>query len=160
MKRRDFIYLSGLFLTSSLLAKNNSKTNAWEIIQSTLEHLFPKKYFSYNGNTLDFKTFTTLGENLKYLSKEDYDFLFQGAKELYSIEKNFTSLAPNKKEKTLRNFEKTTMGYNWLNTLHSMSIEAMFSDPIYLGNTQGFAYKKFSHNPGFPQPTKRYVYGL
>lgn len=158
MKRRDFLYLSTLFLSSKLLGE--TKTTPWEIILATLEHMFPKQYFSYHKSFLDFKSFLTLPINQKYLEKGDYELLLEGAKKIYSIAPNFTKLPPYKKEKILRKLENTNKGYQWLNTLQTNALEAMFSDPIYLGNKNQFAFKVFSHNPGIPRPTKRYVYGI
>jgi hypothetical protein len=159
MKRRDFLYLCSLFLSTKLLA-NDANTNGWEIIKATLEHMFPKNYFSHNNFSLNFKEFLSTNANLRYISTEDYNFLFKGAKELYQQQKNFIHLPQYKKEKVLRKFETTNFGYNWLNSLQFLVLEAMFSDPIYMGNKNGFAFKIFNHNPGIPQPTKRYVYGI
>ena len=35
-------------------------------------------------------------------------------------------------------------------------IEAMFSDPIYKGNTNQIAWNSINHKIGYPRPKKRY----
>jgi hypothetical protein len=56
--------------------------------------------------------------------------------------------------------EKDYIGKRWLNKLHLLAIEAIFSDPIYGGNTHQIMWKRVNHNPGIPRPTKRYIYGV
>lgn len=155
MKRREFITLGLLLLTTPIFAK--SSISSWEIIKSTLEHLFPKYKQHYGAKELDIYNFLDLTVNSKYFSKDDFDFLISGTKELHRLDNNFLNLSIQNKEKILRNFENTKLGKNWLKVVMNYAIEGMLSDPIYGGNKNQLGWSALKHTAGFPRPRTKYA---
>ncbi len=155
MTRRLFIILSFYLLTKSLGAKKLSPTY-WQMIDSTLNHLFPKSKKFEGASKLNFLSFLKLTTQNKYFNKDDLKFLIKGTKILYKMDKNYLNLSILKKERLLRKFEKSSIGQRWLATLLYYGFEAMMSDPVYGGNYEQKGWKALSHNAGIPRPKNRY----
>ena len=47
----------------------------------------------------------------------------------------------------------------WLSTLITYTLEALLSDPLYGGNTNGIGWKWLGHDPGNPRPSADKIYG-
>jgi hypothetical protein len=154
MKRREFIKLTTLLLSTPLLA--TSKITPWEIIESTLQHLFPEHKNFVGANNLNLATFLQLISKDEYFDKSDLEFLINGAKRIYKIEPEYLELSSRKKEIFLRKFEQRRFGQNWLSTLMTYGLEGMLGDPIYGGNKNGKGWSAIKHNTGLPQPKEKY----
>lgn len=154
MKRRDFIIFGLLLLTTPIHINSPS---SWEIIKSTIEHLFPKSSKFSGANELEVVNFLKIITNDKYFEKEDLDFLLTGAKEIYQKSNNFLTLLPNQKESILRDFENAEIGKKWLSMVMNYSIEGMLSDPIYGGNKNELGWIALNHKAGLPRPKSKYA---
>ena len=100
---------------------------------------------------------------LETISHPTYDkdirvFVIEGAQELESREKGkFTTLSEKEKERALRDYEKTHYGSTWLSRLMILTMEGMFSDPIYGSNVKEAGWKALGAYGGVPRPTMRYI---
>lgn len=137
---------------------NNTSTTYWDIIKSTLDHLFPKSTQFYGAAELDAISFLQFASrNKKYFKKSDLDLLISGAFEIFNIEHAFVTKSIDIKEKILRDFEAKQSGKDWLSTLMNYGIEGMLSDPIYGGNKNQKGWITLNHKPGLPRPKKLYA---
>lgn len=153
MKRRTFILFTILVSLTKSVA-NSKNQNELLLIKDVLKHLFPTTS-KYNGadrfGAFEFLIFVSKHPSF---DKNDFEFLLRGARKLYSFEKDFLSLNSKEKEKVLREFEKLTIGQNWLSTLLNYGLEAMLADPIYKGNKNMLGWKNIAHTPPIPTATK------
>jgi len=165
MKRRKFLILgSVLGLSSSLMGKNNSIVfskslkNVEKTIQSVQQHLFPEGSKVPSARSMNATQF--LLETITHLSydKDIRVFVIEGAEELESREKGkFTSLSEKEKEHALRAYEETHYGSNWLSRIMTLTMEGMFSDPIYGSNVKEAGWKALGSYGGLPRPKTRYI---
>ncbi len=148
MNRRNFIKLTSLTLTSLAFSKENQ--NEWNTIKSVSSHLLP---ISKEINFTRYLEFVSRDESF---DEGDLDFLLRGAREV--VKRGYRdSLEDEKKEKILREFEKSNFGESWLSLLLNYTLEAVFCDPIYGGNENQKGWKKFNHKAGYPRPTKPFA---
>ena len=166
MKRRKFLILgSVLGLSSSLVGKNNNNVvfseslkNVEKIIQSVQQHLFPEGSEIPSAQSMNVTQFL-----LETITHPTYDkdirvFVIEGAQELENREKGkFTSLSDEEKERALRAYEETHYGSNWLSRIMTLTMEGMFSDPIYGSNVKEAGWKALGSYGGLPRPTTRYI---
>lgn len=153
MKRRTFLLFALFMVVTRSIASPKSK-NELLLIKDVLNHLFPSTS-KYNG-AKKFGAYSFLLYVSKHptFNKDDLEFLLRGAKKLFEQEKNFLSLNSKQKENTLREFEKLTLGQNWLSTLLNYGLESMLGDPIYRGNKKNIGWKNIAHTPPIPTATK------
>jgi len=92
-----------------------------------------------------------------YIDPEEKQYFFNGltwveesAKENYG--KKFEKLKKNQRFELLETVKNTEWGKNWLSSVMSLIIEAMFADPIYHSNPRGIVWKWLNHEPGQPRP--------
>ncbi len=166
MKRRNFLILgSVLGLSSSLMGKNNNNVvfskslrSVEKTIQSVQQHLFPEGSKIPSAQSMNVTQFL-----LETITHPTYDkdirvFVIEGAEELESREKGkFTSLSNEEKERALRAYEKTHYGSNWLSRIMTLTMEGMFSDPIYGSNVKEAGWQALGSYGGVPRPTTRYI---
>ena len=155
MNRRSFILLSTALLTQNLCANTKEQITPWQIIDTTLQHIFPQIDNFKGASILKLKHFIQIITQEKSFDEKELEFLIFGAKKLYQREKEFLNLNKQQREITLRNFELEYQ--NWLSLLLYYGLEGMLGDPIYGGNFQKEGWKALSHNTGLPQP--KYKYG-
>lgn len=154
VRRRTFLLLTLLTIATRNFTK--AKENN-EILKDVLNHLFPttKNFKGANKiGTLSFFIYVTKDPSF---DKEDLDFLIKGTVKLHNLYPNFSSLDFKHKEKALREFEKTTFGYNWLSSLLNYGLESMLGDPIYKGNKNMQGWKNIAHT--IPIPTAKKPFG-
>ncbi len=165
MKRRHFLILGSIFgLSSTLMGKKNSVVfsqslkSAEKTIQSVQDHLFPEDSKIPSARSMNVTQFL-----LETIIQPSYDkdirvFVIEGAEELESREEGkFTSLSEKEKESALRAYEETHYGSNWLSRIMTLTMEAMFSDPIYGSNIKEGGWKALGSYGGQPRPTTRYI---
>ncbi len=164
MKRRKFLILgSVLGLSSYMQAKGVSDfEKAFKRIAPTLsavqEHLFPEGGKLPSARSMKVTQF--LFETMMHQSfdKDIKAFVIEGAKELEKREKGrFTAMAEAEKEKALRAYEETHYGRNWLSHIMTLTMEGLFSDPIYGSNIDEAGWKAISSYGALPRPTTRYI---
>jgi len=61
------------------------------------------------------------------------------------------------KEKALRAYEKTNYGSSWLSRIMTLTMEGMFSDPIYGSNTKEAGWKSVGAYGGYPRAKIKYM---
>jgi hypothetical protein len=164
MKRRNFLILgSVLGLSPYIQAKElNTFDRSFKKVESTIsavqEHMFPKgskipSAASMNVTQFLFETITH-----KSYDKDIRAFVFEGAEELIKRENGqFTSMNTKDKEQALRAYEETNYGSNWLSRIMTITMEGMFSDPIYGSNIKESGWKALGSYGGMPRPVSRYI---
>ncbi len=164
MPRRKFLILSSfLSLSPYLEAKKFSgfKKDFREIkstIVAVQVHMFPegsKIPSAMSMNVIEF-LFETITH--KSYDKDIRAFVLEGAQELKGREKGrFNTMTYTDKEKALRAYEETSYGRNWLARIMTITMEGMFSDPIYGPNIKEAGWKALSAYGGYPRPKTRYI---
>jgi hypothetical protein len=164
MKRRKFLIIgSALGLSPYISAKEISdfeKTfkKVELIISAVQEHLFPEESKLPSAKSMNATQFLFETMIHKSFDKDIKAFVIEGAKELEIREKGrFISMTEEEKEKALRAYEKTNYGRNWLSRIMTMTMEGLFSDPIYGSNIQEVGWQAISSYGGLPRPTTRYI---
>ncbi len=165
MKRRKFLILSSVLgLSSSLIGEDKSIVldkslkGIEKTIQSVQQHLFPEASKIPSAQSMNATQFL-----LETITHPCYDkdirlFVIEGAEELESREEGkFTVLSEKEKERALRAYEKTHYGSNWLSRIMTLTMEGIFSDPIYGSNVKEAGWKVLNSYGGLPRPTTRYI---
>jgi len=165
MKRRKFLIFSSVFsLSIPSFAKKNateldkSLRNVEKTIQSVQEHLFPEG--SKIPSAKEMNAIEFLKKTIMHVSydKDIRLFVIEGAKRLEEREKGkFTSYLDDKKEEALRDYEETNYGSYWLSRIMIITMEGIFSDPIYGSNIKEDGWKALGAYGGVPRPTTRYI---
>jgi hypothetical protein len=169
MKRRNFLLFSSIltlppYLKSKELTNNKlddfkkSFKEVRPLILAIQEHMFPKESKIPSASTMN--TITFLFETITHKSydKDIRAFVFDGAKKFQDeYTKEFISMSSKEKENILREYEKTTYGKNWLSQIMIITMEGLFSDPIYGSNTNEASWKALNSYGGLPRPKSRYI---
>jgi len=94
----------------------------------------------------------------KSYDKDIRAFIIDGAEELMSRnEKVFNTMHEEEKEKALREYEKTNYGSSWLSRIMTVTMEGLFSSPIYGTNTNEIVWKSIDMYGGYPRPIVKYL---
>ena len=164
IKRRKFLILSSIFGLSPYLQGKEFTIFEKEFkkIEPTISavqvHMFPTSSQIPSAESMNVTQFL-----LETLSHKSYDkdiraFVLEGAQELNTRESGHFRLMSHKdKEKALRAYEGTQYGSNWLSRIMTLTIEAMFSDPIYGSNINEAGWKALGSYGGQPRPKTRYI---
>ena len=164
MKRRNFLILGSVLGLSPYIKAKELSTfeKSFKKVESTIsavqEHMFPEgnqipSAVSMNVTKFLFETITH-----KSYDKDIRVYVLEGAEELMQREKGqFTSMNPNDKEQALRGYEETNYGSNWLSRIMTISMEGLFSDPIYGSNIKESGWKALGSYGGMPRPASRYI---
>ena len=164
IKRRKFLILGSLLGLSSYVQGKETSTfeKEFKAIEATLfavqQHLFPEgsklpSAASMNVTQFVFETITH-----KSYDRDIKAFVLEGAKELNKREKGrFVSMNAEEKEKALRAYEETNYGSNWLSRILTLTMEGIFSDPIYGSNIKEAGWKSLGAYGGFPRPKAKYM---
>jgi len=164
MKRRNFLILGSLLgLSPYIDAKEISAfEKQFKAVEPTLkavhEHLFPEGSKLPSAKSMHLTQFLFETMMHKSFDRDIKAFVLEGAEELEKREKgDFVSLSKAKKEIALREYEKTAYGSSWLLRMMTLSLEGLFSDPIYGSNIQEKGWRAISSYGGFPRPRSRYM---
>ena len=164
MQRRNFLILGSLLGLSPYIEAKESSTFAKEfekvkpVIQAVQEHMFPEG--SRIPSAKEMNTIQFLFETVDHKSydKDIRAFVLGGAEELMEREKGkFVTMSEEEKEKALRAFEETGYGSSWLSRIMTLTMEGLFSAPVYGSNKKEAGWKALSAYGGEPKPTVRYV---
>ncbi|MDM5272526.1 gluconate 2-dehydrogenase subunit 3 family protein [Sulfurovum sp. zt1-1] len=166
MTRRDFLVTSAVVgLSTSIQAQGVSieskELKAVEpIIAAVQQHMFPRESKLPSAKAMNTITFL-----LETITHSSYDrdirrFVIEGAQELERrTEGKFLTMDSAEKERVLRSYEETSYGSNWLARIMTLTMEAIFSDPIYGSNIVQEGWKAVESFGGLPRPKQRYIYG-
>lgn len=164
MQRRHFLVL-GSVLGLSPYVKAEARTpfaKAFEKVRPTIEavqaHMFPEG--SRIPSAKEMQAITFLLETVSHVSydRDIRAFVLEGAEELMQREKGrFVTLSVEEKERALRAFEETAYGSSWLSRIMTLTMEGLFSAPVYGANRDEAGWKALHAYGGEPKPTVRYV---
>lgn len=164
MKRRNFLILGSILGVSPYLqAKStNSTSKEFDKLRATFEavqeHLFPNGSLIPSAKSMKLTEFLFDTISHQSFDRDIRDFVLRGAKKLDKITKGkFTTMNYDQKEKALRDFEDTKFGHNWLARIIMLSMEGLFSDPIYGSNVGEAGWKSIDTYGGNPRPTTKYL---
>lgn len=168
-RRRFLLQLAGGSLAAVLpwagsAAPTLNETQRWQLLDAVQRHLFPSEPDAPGAQeirALDYLQFILANDSGK---AEDRTFLLQGAGWLEDMAQrlaqlSFLKLDEAKRERVLREIEKSEAGSNWLSLILLYLIESLLADPVYGGNPDGVGWRWLAHIPGFPLPPpgKRYM---
>lgn len=164
MKRRTFLFFSSILGLSSYAYPKVISTFEIEFktIESTLfavsQHMFPDNSKIPSASSMNVTQFILETITHKSYDRDIREFVLEGAKELYKREQGqFVSMTKEEKERALRAYEKTDYGTNWLSRILTLTMEGMFSDPIYGSNIKKRGWYSLGIEGGFPRPKVRYL---
>ncbi|MCF6245535.1 MAG: gluconate 2-dehydrogenase subunit 3 family protein [Sulfurovum sp.] len=164
MKRRNFLIFSSLLGASPYIEAKETYTfkkrfkKIEPLIRSVQEHMFPQGSKLPSAKAM--KTTMFLFQTITHTSydKDIRQFVLEGAEELEAQEKGrFIGMSEKEKEKALRAYEETNYGSTWLGRIMTLSMEAIFSDPIYGSNMKEQGWKALNTYGGVPRPKARYL---
>ena len=158
MKRRTFIALSAtspLLLSMDTQAKEIPK-DAWEIIASVQDILLPKTKHMPSAQNVNALFYLVSNSSSEYFDANDLDLLIKGASIFHQKFPDFSHKSTESKNKILESATEDDYLEKWLSRLIYYTIEAMFSDPIYGGNTHELGWTSTLHTTGNPRPMKKY----
>ncbi len=169
MKRRNFLILGSVLSFAPCL--NAKESNSLEqrsfdkqfrkvekLIAAVQGHMFPEGSKIPSAGSMDVNTFL-----FETITHESYDrdiraFILGGAEELDVRTKGrFLSMSAKEKEKALRAYENTGYGSNWLSRIMTVTMEGLFSAPVYGSNKKEAGWKALNAYGGMPRPKTRYV---
>ena len=163
IQRRAFLIWSSILGIGSCLDakeitsfdKRFSKVEPY--IKLVQEHFFPKGTLLPSAKEMNLTQF--LYDTITHSSydKDIRLFVLEGAEEFVVRQKNFIHMNNSQKEKALRKYESTRYGKNWLGRVMTLSMEGLFSDPIYGSNVNEAGWKAIESFGGFPRPKTRYL---
>jgi hypothetical protein len=164
LKRRDFLIIGSVLGLSSVLDakaltdfEKEFKTLA-PLFGAVQAHLFPKGSVLPSASSVYSVDFLLATMSHSSFDKDIRTFVLEGAKELDTREKGrFVFMNDKQKEKALREYEETGYGRSWLSRMMTLTMEGMFSDPIYGSNVQKIGWKSLSHKETFPRPKETYL---
>lgn len=164
MKRRKFLIVGSLLGLSSYVGAKEVSEYEKEfkvvepILRSVQEHFFPEGNNIPSARSMDLTQFLFDTMMHKSFDRDIKAFVLEGALELEKREKGgFISLSAAQKEEALRDYERTEYGSSWLSRIMTLSLEGLFSDPVYGANIQEKGWKSISSYGGFPRPRSRYI---
>ncbi|UFH59188.1 gluconate 2-dehydrogenase subunit 3 family protein [Sulfurovum mangrovi] len=166
MNRRDFLATSAVIGLSAsidaqeMIAERKALGEVEATIAAVQQHMFPEGSRLPSAKAMD--TITFLRETVTH-SSYDRDirrFVIEGARELETrTEGKFLMMKHDEKERALRSYEETRYGSNWLARIMTLTMEAIFSDPIYGSNIGQEGWKAVESFGGVPRPKRRYIEG-
>lgn len=164
IKRRQFLILGSLLgLSPYVQAKETNRFDKeFKKVEATImavqEHMFPKRSKLPSAKSMEVTHF--LYETITHPSydRDIKAFVVEGAQELVSREKGrFVTMTHAQKEKALRAYEKTNYGSSWLERIMTLTMEGMFSAPIYGSNKKEAGWKAVQSYGGYPRPKIKYL---
>ena len=164
IKRRKFLILGSLLSLSPYLKAEEITAfeKEFKTVEATIsavqQHMFPEKSTLPSAKAMRVTRFLFETIRHKSFDRDIRAFTLEGAKELMKREKGrFTSMTSVDKEKALRAYEETNYGSSWLERIMTLTMEGMFSDPIYGSNVKEAGWKSVGSYGGFPRPKTKYL---
>ena len=164
IKRRKFLILGTLLGFSPYIKAKEitSFEKEFKQVETTIaavqKHMFPEGSMLPSATSMNVTEFLYETIMHKSFDKDIKVFVLEGAQELITREKGrFTSLPKVEKEKALRAYEKTNYGSSWLSRIMTITMEGIFSDPIYGSNIKESGWKALGAYGGFPRPKTKYL---
>lgn len=129
----------------------------WLTLSKVQQHLFPDEENSIGAEDIHALEYLRSTIMTPDFDKEEETLIHNGVNWLNDLSqqqysKKFIQLDNIAKEKLLRRIESSNAGERWLSTVLTYLLEALLTDPIYGGNTNGIGWKWLQHQAGFPRP--------
>ncbi len=170
ISRRDFIRIISSSLAACPVASLAAKTSTaieekepWRTLSAVQQHLLPAG--KAVPGAADINALAYLQNMLRApdMAEEDRLLIYNGVGWLNGLsqqqkKKDFIELDFTDRETLLRQVENSRKGEQWLSLLLTYLLEALVSDPVYGGNTNGIGWTWLQHQPGFPRPPKEKTY--
>jgi len=163
-KRRQFLLFGTLLgLSPYIYAEELSKFDKiFEKVKLTIyavqTHMFPTLNKIPSAEQMQVIQFLFETITHKSYDKDIRAFVIEGAQELIQRENGkFVHMTEKEKEQSLREYEKTNYGSTWLSRIMTITMEGMFSDPIYGANINKAGWKALNSYGGEPRPQRRYL---
>ena len=164
MKRRNFLIWGSLLGLSPYVEAKEHTTfakrfeNVKPVIEAVQTHMFPEDGLLPSAKAMNAIQFLFESVVHKSYDRDIRTFVVEGAEELISREKGkFVTLSSLEKEWALRAFEETSYGRNWLSRIMTLTMEGLFSAPVYGANKKEAGWKALHAYGGEPRPTVRYI---
>jgi len=178
VNRRKFLILTAGFATSTVISAKKLPlvviepdkrlgldSHHWQVMDVVLNHLFPSEKDAPGAKDVHATAWIHNALLMPDVDASHLDFIRNGILKLEkdsvkNQNQSFIKLDEMQRETALRKFEEDFEGKSWLRESIRYILEAMLSDPVYGGNTNGVGWKWLKHTPGFPLPTKNKRYYL
>jgi len=164
IKRRNFLIFGSLLsLSPYLQAKVTTDfEREFKEVESTIsavqKHMFPEKSKLPSATSMKVTQFLFETITHKSFDRDIKAFVLEGAQELIEREKGrFVFMTTVEKEQALRAYEETNYGSSWLERIMTLTMEGLFSDPIYGSNVKESGWKAVAAYGGFPRPKTKYL---
>ena len=160
MKRRNFIKfttISAILFSTNISIAKNIPNKTLLVLDEVLNIIFPKT--STMPSAKEFEVLNYLVKNISHKSFDNDDkvLIIDGTKDFQSSFPEFLNLdKEEKKELIFSIIKKNQYAKSWISKLSYYGIEAMFSDPLYGGNSNQRGWLSVNHNIGYPRPIKLY----
>jgi len=134
-------------------------------LSAVQEHLFPKDSDSPGAADINAAAYLETAITAPGIFPDTRNTIVNGVDRLQAASRErfdtqFIGLNDVKKEQLLRYLaDETRWGRAWLSLLLYYICEALLSDPIYGGNSNGIGWRWLQHQPGFPRPPADKIYG-
>ena len=139
------------------------KKKQWQTLAAVQEHLFPGESHAPGAADVNAAAYLHFVLSDPGLDPAEDKLIRNGLTQLEDLVrqlygKGFVTLSEAECEASLRQFEKTTTGRQWITDILGYIFEALLTDPVYSGNPDAIGWKWLDHTPGFPRPPddKRY----
>lgn len=179
MNRRSFFFVASIALlgitslpravastikqASQRFSKAGLTTAQRQMIAAVQEHMLPSELNApgaSDANATGYLQQVLIHHNLDKIERR---FIIDG---IYQFEtftlnntgKSFIILTADERESVLRHYETDPAGHQWLTVILQYILEAMLTDPVYGGNTNGVGWGWLQFTPSFkrPSPDKRF----
>ncbi|SFZ98825.1 Tat (twin-arginine translocation) pathway signal sequence domain protein [hydrothermal vent metagenome] len=164
MQRRNFLILGSIFgLSPYVKAEEHTElSREFEKVKSLIaavqEHMFPAGNKIPSAKDMDANRFLFEAISHNCYDKDIRAFVIEGAKEFKNSTKgDFLTMNKKDKEKALREYEQSSYGQSWLSRIMVITLEGIFSDPIYGSNKKEAGWKALNSYGGFPRAKSRYI---
>lgn len=161
MKRRTFIRFTAIstfmfFSTNSIARVFNQKNLT--TLEEIYEIVFPKTENMPSAKEFGALNYLVANISHKTFDNEDKEFITTAIKDFQNSFPEFLDLSKQqKKELIFSAINESYYAKRFVSKLTYYGIEAMFSDPIYGGNTNQIVWKSVNHYYGKPRP--KFTYG-
>ena len=164
MKRRKFLIFGSLMGMSPYMQAKEKRIFEQEFkkVEATIaavqEHMFPPQSKLPSAKEMGVIVFLYDTISHKSYDRDIRAFVLEGAQEFIRREKgHFLMMTHEEKEKALRSYEKTRYGSSWLERIMTLTMEGMFSDPVYGANRAELGWKSIDSYGGYPRAKGRYL---
>jgi len=162
--RRTLLKQTLLILAFLLLPKYSfaAGVSQLSIIAMVQEDLFPEREGIPTLAQINAEEYLNRVLQQSRVTQEHKNFIRNGAKwlneeALIIFKKPYLSLSSQRRQKVLHVIAKESWGESWIDTMLTYIYEAMLSDPVYGGNTEGIGWRWLHHISGQPRPKKALV---